>query len=203
MRADKYRNFAELAAAEDPGSYRIVAVNRGSAQVLLAPHGGGIEPGTSEIALAIAGDDVSLYLFEGRKAAGNRDLHITSTNFDEPQGRQLVAASQVAVAVHGEASDAGAIVYLGGRDAGLIATLQQHLEQDGFDVRKHASAALQGTHSENICNRGQSGAGVQLELSKALRQDFFQSLTPKGRGAPRERFYEFVRSMRKGLGLPQ
>lgn len=144
-----------------------------------------------------------MYLVEGCKTAGNSDLHITSTNFDEPQGRQLVAASQVAVAVHGEASDDAAIVYLGGRDAGLIATLQQHLEQGGFDVRKHASAALQGTHAENICNRGRSGAGVQLELSKSLRHDFFLSPTPKGRAAPSERFYEFVRLMRKGFGLPE
>lgn len=36
MRADKYRNFAELAAAEDAANYRIVAVNRGTAHVLLA-----------------------------------------------------------------------------------------------------------------------------------------------------------------------
>jgi phage replication-related protein YjqB (UPF0714/DUF867 family) len=51
---------------------------------VIAPHGGGIEPGTSELATAIAGDDFSLYLFEGLKSAGNGELHITSTNFDEP-----------------------------------------------------------------------------------------------------------------------
>jgi phage replication-related protein YjqB (UPF0714/DUF867 family) len=61
---------------------------------------------------------------------------------------------------------------------------------------------LQGVSRENICNRGRSGAGVQLELSEALRAEFFPSLDAKGRLAPRQRFYDFVSAVRNALGLP-
>lgn len=202
MSSDKYQNFAELSAAEDAAGYRIVPVPRGSEIVVMAPHGGSIEPGTSEIARAVAGSELTLYLFEGRKDAGNRDLHVTSTNFDEPQGLQLAGSGQLVLAVHGEGSEDRAVVYLGGRDRALGSRLKARLEAFGFKVETHADASLQGTHPQNICNRGASGAGVQLELSKALRLELFPSLLPKGRAAPRKRFHEFVRAVREGLGLP-
>jgi phage replication-related protein YjqB (UPF0714/DUF867 family) len=66
---DKYFTFAELAAGEDPSAYRIVSMPRGSAVAIIAPHGGNIEPGTSELARAVAGQELSLYLFEGRLAS--------------------------------------------------------------------------------------------------------------------------------------
>lgn len=201
MSRDTYLNFAQLAAAEDAAGYRIVAVERHSDLVVLAPHGGSIEPGTSEIARAVAGAELSLYLFEGRKAVGNGHLHITSTRFDEPQGMQLVKASQAALAVHGESSEDDPVAYLGGRDAALGQALKTHLEAAGFTVGAHDSPLLQGVDPDNICNRGQTGAGVQLELSQALRLQFFPSLNPKGRAAPRKRFYDFVRAVRDGLGF--
>jgi Poly-gamma-glutamate hydrolase len=71
---------------------------------LVAPHGGGIEPGTSELADAIAGSDLSFYTFEGLKSSGNTDLHITSTRFDEPMCLTLLASSSVVVTLHGEHS---------------------------------------------------------------------------------------------------
>jgi phage replication-related protein YjqB (UPF0714/DUF867 family) len=51
---------------------------------IIAPHGGKIEPGTSEIAAAIAGDDYSLYRFQGLRDRPREELHITSAKFDEP-----------------------------------------------------------------------------------------------------------------------
>jgi hypothetical protein len=68
---------------------------------IIAPHGGKIEPWTSAIATAIAADDYCLYCFEGRKRRENRDLHITSTHFDEPQCLTLVSGCDQVVAVHG------------------------------------------------------------------------------------------------------
>ena len=52
----------------------------------MAPHGGGIEPGTTEIAEAVAGHEHTFYSFSGVKARGNSVLHITSSRFDEPEG---------------------------------------------------------------------------------------------------------------------
>jgi phage replication-related protein YjqB (UPF0714/DUF867 family) len=84
---DTYRNFIELSKKEVDGvDFRVVILGQPTAStVVVAPHGGGIEPGTSQVAQAIADDNFNLALFEGIKASGNSILHITSTNFDEPQ----------------------------------------------------------------------------------------------------------------------
>lgn len=201
MVKDKYRNFAELAVGESSSSYHIVTIPRGTSVVIAAPHAGAIEPGTSEIARAIAGAELSLYLFEGRRDHDNRDLHLTSINFDEPRGMRLVSEAEMVVAVHGGASEHRSAVYLGGRNEAVRKTLSESLVASGFDVGEHAEVGLQGNHPDNICNRGRSGAGVQLEVSRALRLELFPSLLAKGRAAPRRRFHEFVRAVRHGLGL--
>jgi phage replication-related protein YjqB (UPF0714/DUF867 family) len=63
----------DLAEHETLGKdYRIVVERRSDSSVaVVAPHGGSIERGTYEIARAIAGNDFSLYPFEGTKASGN------------------------------------------------------------------------------------------------------------------------------------
>lgn len=73
MAEDKYKNFKALAAGEDESSYRIVSEDRGNDLLIIAPHGGKIERGTTEIAKGVAGLDWSFYTFEGLKPAGNRD----------------------------------------------------------------------------------------------------------------------------------
>src|SRR5579862_3424082 len=97
--ADRYLSYAELARTEVRGKdYDIVAIARPSPVVIIAPHGGRIEHGTSELARSIAADDYGFYAFEGYKARGqNRDLHVTSHRFDEPQGLALVARAEVVV----------------------------------------------------------------------------------------------------------
>src|SRR5512147_3147748 len=113
---DTYRNFAALSATEPADAFSISTCDRASRVVVAAPHGGGIEPGTSEIAVAIAGRDLSYYLFEGHKREGNAALHITSSNFDEPRGLALLRRACCALTVHGEASETE-MVYLGGLNA--------------------------------------------------------------------------------------
>lgn len=198
--ADKYNTFAELKASEPAGHWRAHAVVRGAGQAVIAPHGGSIEPGTSEIAKAIAADELDLYLFEGLKPAGNRDLHITSTRFDEPVGLKLLAAAGRVLAVHGEASGDVAVAYLGGLDVDLAAAVERELRAAGFEVLRHDNPALQGRAPENICNRGQTGRGVQLELSRGLREQFFESLTPAGRLHPKVGQLElFATAVRRAL----
>ena len=46
-------------------------------------------------------DDYCLYRFEGRKRRENRDLHVTSTHFDEPECLPLISGCDQVVAVHG------------------------------------------------------------------------------------------------------
>jgi phage replication-related protein YjqB (UPF0714/DUF867 family) len=193
--ADKYGSFPELARNEKGGrDFRIHCRDRGSATVIVAPHGGGIEPGTSEIADAIAGDDLSFCAFVGMKSRGNRDLHITSTRFDEPRCVAIVSASEKAVSIHG-AERLGSVVFLGGRDRDSVNHLRAALEERGFCAR--IDPRLLGQGKKNICNRGRSGVGLQLELSKALRCSFFESLTKSGRRKKTRRFWEFISVVRR------
>ena len=138
---------------------------------MIAPHGGYIEPGTTEIARAIAGDDLSVYSFIGlRPGRPHGDLHITSRLFDEPRCFALLARSEVAVAIHGRADiDDPLLVYLGGLDTALRDRLRETLTAAGFEAR-HDAQRYPGLHAMNVCNRGRSGRGVQLELPRSLRR---------------------------------
>lgn len=196
---DKYSTFFALAAAESAGAYSITAKDTGSSIVIAAPHGGAIEPGTTEIALAIAAEDLSCYLFEGAKPQCNGDLHITSSNFDEPQCLTLLKSAEVVVTVHGERSD-DEVVYVGGLHRAAFTSVSAALSKRGFVVLEHLNPALQGRHQRNICNIGRSGAGVQLELSKGLRRSLFSSLTQVGRRTSQPRLQDFCEGVRDGLG---
>ena len=197
---DVYRNFAELSEAErEDIDFRIYAVKReGSSTVIVAPHGGAIEPGTSEVAKEVANNDLSLAVFEGLKPKDNKRLHITSTNFDEPRCVELVQESDTVVAIHGEGS-AELSVFWGGKDDDLRAKLFAALERYGYTVKTHGNPELHGMASENICNRGRHGAGVQLELSSGLRGTFFRSLTDNGRKNHTDEIVRFAASVREGL----
>lgn len=68
---DKYSNYDELSCHEPKGiDYRIRCVSS-SDIAILAIHGGKIEPGTTEIAEAVAKNQHSFYTFEGLKPTGN------------------------------------------------------------------------------------------------------------------------------------
>jgi phage replication-related protein YjqB (UPF0714/DUF867 family) len=194
---DKYESFSELARSAVEGrDYRIRMRERvRGATSVIAIHGGGIEPGTSEVAEAIAADDLSFYAFEGIKAAGNGDLHITSHRFSEPQCITLVTASSRVISIHGEDSD-GQVTFLGGKDRKTLQALRKSLTGAGFTVEIHQRHDLQGLDAENICNRGENGCGIQLELSYGLRRSFFKSLSRSGRRVKTAIFDRFVTSVR-------
>ena len=198
--ADGYKNFVDLAAHEKENSdFRVRSQERHGAAAVIAPHGGGIEPGTSEPTEAIASADLSFYAFEGLKRNGNGLLHITSSRFDEPKVVALVTASPRVVALHGELDCRDEVVFLGGLDKGLGKRIQAELQTAGFVVGIHDDPYLQGVEKNNICNRGQSGRGVQLELSQPLRRSFFKSFDRNGRQHRTEQGDRFVDAMRKAL----
>jgi phage replication-related protein YjqB (UPF0714/DUF867 family) len=194
---DKYPNFDVLSCKETTGiDFRISVRAAKDVFAIVAPHGGGIEPGTSEIADAIAAEDFSLYAFEGLKSSDNNDLHITSTRFDEPLCRRLIRRCDVVLTVHGEGSDAG--VFIGGRDAELGQRLGEELTANGFEVRQ-PGPGLEGRERKNLCNRGRFSSGVQLELSRGVRQEMFLSLSREGRKQTTPRFHSFVDAVRRVL----
>lgn len=166
---DRYGSYGELAAAHREGvDFRVQAVHRGSGIAIVAPHGGCIERGTSDIARAIAGEDFDLYLFEGCLPARNFEaLHLTSHNFDEPRCLSVISGCHTVVAIHGVA-DPGELALLGGRDVALAGALADRMYVRGVRARI-SGHRYPGLDARNLCNRGASGAGVQIELSDRLR----------------------------------
>jgi apolipoprotein D and lipocalin family protein len=136
--------------------------------LVLAPHGGRIEPGTAEIARAIAGREFSYAAFLGITPGNNRHLHLTSHRFDEPRILRLCASHDVVLCVHG-CRGAGEKAFLGGRDHHLRDRLAQALREDGFHVSTQGHP-WPGEEEDNLCNRGRLRAGVQLELTRELRE---------------------------------
>jgi phage replication-related protein YjqB (UPF0714/DUF867 family) len=167
---DKYNSFAALQAGEVAGTdYCVNIVERNESGVLIvAPHGGHIEIGTSELATLIAGTDYSLFTFDGLKARGlNRDLHITSHNFDHPECVALAARHPVVLGVHGCKGESTQ-VYVGGLDTDLTALLTDRLIAAGFPTSSEGHE-YPGRNPRNICNRGARERGAQLELTLDLR----------------------------------
>ena len=199
--ADKYRSFEELADNETAGMTYGILVRQGrKAFAVVAPHGGGIEEGTSEIADAIAGSEFSFYTFEGLKPGNNTVLHITSTRFDERMCITLIERCDAVVTIHGQESEVdGDGVFIGGLDHTLGASLGTALTNAGFAVHAHPKPNLQGLEPANICNRGSSGKGVQIEISRSVRQTMFSSLSPAGRTQPTAMFDAFILAVRSVL----
>ena len=170
MAKDRYSSFDELEHHETLGKdYSLSFRDTGSRVTIIAPHGGKIEPRTSDLARRIAGDDYNFYCFEGIKAKDNACLHITSHRFDEPGAVELVARSEVVVAVHACTGTAG-LVHIGGLNKKLGRLIGKELQKCGIAV-SNDHPRFQGANPANICNRGQTGIGVQLEVTRDLRDD--------------------------------
>ena len=167
--ADRYLKFEDLAADMQLGDdYDIRSEERDTSVVILAPHGGTIEPETAQIAEAIAGTDFSFYAFEALKPGAHGDFHITSHRFDEPGALDLVSRSRTAVAIHGRKDDGSDAVWLGGRAIDLRDAIGAALRDADFGAELNKT--LPGVHETNICNRTRTGEGVQLELPRSLRR---------------------------------
>lgn len=170
MTADRYHSYDELRQQEVLNrDYRIIIRDVGSAVTIIAPHGGRIEPETAEIARKIADRRYNCYCFEGIKPEKNRRLHLTSHKFDEPRAIRILSRSIAVVAIHAcTGNHAGA--YLGGLDTALKEKIACELQLRHIDTSTD-HPAFKGHHPDNICNRGLTRRGVQLEISRGLRDD--------------------------------
>ncbi len=183
---DKYDSFAALEAGGEIADqdYNTTVHERPQSGVLIiAPHGGSIEIGTTELAQLIAGSDYSLFAFNGLKLRGrNRDLHITSHHFDHPECVALAARHAIVLGVHGCKGDSSQI-YVGGLDDALAALLTARLEAAGLPVAA-AGHKYPGRNPLNICNRGARARGAQLEFTADLRSPSERTrIAPLVRGA--------------------
>lgn len=165
-----YRGYRELAAHECRGRDYAIETRPGHTGLLvMAPHGGCIEPGTDILASALAATRHAYYGFVGLKPRGNRSLHLPSHRFDEPLADSLAARADWILTLHGSARRDASIL-VGGRDRIQRALFSRALKSAGFRARVTREHGLAGRHPTNLCNRGRLGAGVQLEIARDLRE---------------------------------
>jgi phage replication-related protein YjqB (UPF0714/DUF867 family) len=193
----RYHDFAALQKRFSEGDDFTIRMRGGASGILImAPHGGKIEPGTDTIADAVAGKIHAFYAFCGVRRQGNRTLHITSHRFNEPRAIAAVCRASTVVTIHG-CRDRTAVVYLGGRHRRMRQQLGSTLTMAGFAVRENPN--LPGLHPANVCNRGQSGMGVQLELSSGLRKHLSAGGHPSGRSISNAALADFVEATRTAI----
>ncbi|URO01792.1 poly-gamma-glutamate hydrolase [Bacillus phage 268TH002] len=192
LATDVYRNFAELQANEPETNYNIFAADRATPVLILAPHGGSIEGGTSELARELS-NDYSTYLFESLKTPNGFDLHITSTHFDEPTALALVARHQRVISLHGY-SDSAEHIIVGGTDPIRGQALVDRLNAAGFSAELVGEGhRFAGASAANIANKCVTGESLQLELSTGLRKSMFATFSLAGRaGTETATFYKFT-----------
>ncbi|MFB3886841.1 MAG: poly-gamma-glutamate hydrolase family protein [Thermodesulfobacteriota bacterium] len=192
MMVKAYRSFGELTSKETEGrDYTIEMSQRNGPVLVMAPHGGKIEPGTTEAAEAIAGDDHSFYSFQGIKSDGNGVLHLQSHLFDEPRAIEILKGAEIVVTVHGHADREDGFVMVGGLNPVLKSEIERELGKAGFQTRE-ATERLKAIDPRNICNRGHRRMGVQLEISRKLRDSF------RADGGCLQKFADAIR---RGIGI--
>ncbi|MEV8056568.1 poly-gamma-glutamate hydrolase family protein [Streptomyces antimycoticus] len=195
--ADKYANWAELSANEVEGvDYRIEVRRTPSRVSHIAIHAGGIEPGSGELANAVASrTSGQYYAMVATKSANNSDLHLTSTHFDEPRALAVQNAVQYTVSYHGLSGDTP-VTHLGGADYDLMRRIGMALEAAGFAIEWGTAEEVNGDDPANITNKNRRGAGVQLEMTRAQRAMFFPdgdlSRTMRESGQRTEAFWRYV-----------
>lgn len=183
--------------------YQIAVSDLKSEVVVLSFHGGMIEPHSSELAKAISERfHWSHYDFMAHgteDCLGSRSnftrLHITATNFDDPQAISLVSGHKKAIAIHGYSAKIGnsrGTICVGGAND---AQVRQFIESVKLNRRRftqydllpvNAAAnptesgancrGLAGTRHSNLVNRASGGAGgIQLEMSRGIKEDLLNS----------------------------
>jgi len=189
---------------------------------IIGPHGGGIETGTSELCLAIAGYHPATlevtppggvtydyWMFEGLRGAGagNDQLHVTSTGCGDGAAVSLCGGALNALALHGCTTEAAG--QLPGTATVLVGGLNDQLKQllltafceqdlDALDAIGHRD--LDGSEEKNIVNRTLLCMGGQLELTTPLRDSMFlENTRPRRKHTTTEVFWRFVTACRNAL----
>ena len=97
FKMDKYHSMKELQNETiENEDWEIITEDRDSNVTILAIHGGGIEPATTELARVIANDgQFNYFAFNGMRTKGNNELHVTSINYDNDIAMDLVKQVKV------------------------------------------------------------------------------------------------------------
>lgn len=200
----EWRQMAERQATDNAETQKIV----------MALHGGGIETGTSEIALAAAGYHPAtlaasvdgyglhdLWLFEGLLPSRNGDLHVTASHYDEPIATKLVENAQRCISLHGcTDTQANGRIQLGGLDDELRDIVLEELDAAGIPAEITSDPMLDGSLPDNIANKTRTGGCAQLEMGTNYRRSLFGINTrPQRKHTTNARFWLLVCALRKSM----
>jgi phage replication-related protein YjqB (UPF0714/DUF867 family) len=193
----------------------------GTRAVILAPHGGGIERGTSELCLAVAGYHPAnlpitppagvtydYWMFEGIREAGNADLHVTSTGCDDLVAVSLCAGALGALSLHGFKPENvhrppdEQVVFVGGCDDLLRPLLLEALDDVDLPVEAAGDGELDGDSVCNIVNRTLRGRGAQLGAQRAAARHDVRQEHPPGPEAHHHRGVLDLRDRLPGRARP-
>ncbi|OLF31276.1 poly-gamma-glutamate hydrolase family protein [Staphylococcus sp. 47.1] len=171
---DYYKSMTELYKDTTEGiDWKKDTRNVGKSVLIVAPHGGNIEQGTSELTKLVANNgDFDYFSFEAIRPFNNTQLHVTSTNYDDATLHEMIQDRTATISIHG-AQGEEQLVYLGGYQSPLRDAIQSQLELKGFVV-KIPPEYLGGLSNANFINKVEESTGVQLELTTALRKAFFK-----------------------------
>lgn len=144
---------------------------------LIAMHGGGIEPGTEEIARFVAyHSGASLYVYAGRRATGNLSLHRPSHDMrieERPLVVRFLNHVNTAISIHGHGRNYNC-AYVGGLQQSMV-QLFVELARPTLSHYEWISdpeiipPGMRGQSPSNIVNLP-AAQGMQLELPAQLRQ---------------------------------
>ena len=174
---DYYRSMTDLLKDTQEGKdWTKENTNRHSNVLIFAPHGGNIEKGTTELTKAIANKgNYDYYAFNGTRNKNNSQLHVTSTNYNDPDLINRNYNKEVSISIHGAGQSQGKnTVLIGGRDEKLIQLISKELSAFKFNVQR-SLGHLAGIDTNNVVNYNKKGQGVQLELTPDLRKSFFSN----------------------------
>jgi len=186
---------------------------------IMAPHGGSIESGTTELALATAGfttgfngqlaaaGSYDYFIFNGTNPGNlNGRLHVTSSQYDDVVALELVRNSLISLAFHGctdgqPAASTGPgykACLIGGRDEPFKQLLEERLRGVGFNAYITDQEMLNGDLPNNIISKNKRKAGAQLELTTSFRKAFYGiNSRTKRRTTTKAGFWLFVNTIRE------
>ncbi len=189
---------------------------------IMAPHGGSIETGTTELALATAGftsdfnrrpatsDTYDYFIFNGTNPNNQNDrLHVTASNYDDAVARELVKNSRISLAFHGctdeqadkDRGEGYKACLIGGLDTIFMEILEQQLQEAGFNAFITDLKMLNGDMPENIINKNKRNkGGAQFELTTSFRKSLYGTDTRIGRKTTtNDDFWLFVNTIRQSI----
>lgn len=192
---DTYQDMRSLLEKEPAGNYEIILEDRKSPVLVVAPHGGKIEPRTGNIAKAIAGEEFNYFEFAGKMETGNyQRLHVKSVSYNPPTLDPLLKNSGYSLSVHGVTGEVP-LTYVGGLDEENVQKVVAALKAAGFTAMPSPDQ-YNGSNKSNFINKNLRQKGIQLEISTAQRYALFDTKTDR---KPNEQFNKYTQALRSVL----